>query len=105
MIDSVINKAVRQCGLRLGATLLCKLTDCEYPFTGVGRMCWGTCHLESHPKRICELWIGDSSIRRNSIRRVRDEEARNQDGTRLRGFVIHVVVRMKIAEHGRRCEG
>src|ERR1700692_2511141 len=31
MLDSVINKAVRQCGLRRGATLLCKLTDCEYP--------------------------------------------------------------------------
>jgi hypothetical protein len=34
MLDSVINRAVRQCGLCWRATLLCKLTDYEYPFTG-----------------------------------------------------------------------
>jgi hypothetical protein len=32
-VDSVINKAVGQCDLRWGATLLCKPPDCEYPLT------------------------------------------------------------------------
>jgi hypothetical protein len=33
-MEGIINKTVRQCGLRWSATLLCKLMDCEYPFTG-----------------------------------------------------------------------